>query len=124
MITELDTIRKIYKSLLQQEERLFPMPRKKLVATTEHGVYIILNEQNSVLHVGKTARAKNGISQRLYNHLHGNSSFTMQYLEKDGSRLRGLCKYKYIEVPDARTRALLESYTISHLCPEHLGLGE
>lgn len=123
MSRELTKIKELYKSLLRQKEDFFPKSGKKLTASTKQGVYIITNRKGTVLHIGKTARAKNGIKQRLNNHLHGQSSFTIKHLEGNGSKLRGICKYKYIEVDNPRLRALLEAYAISNLCPKHLGLG-
>lgn len=109
--------------MLRENAQLFPKSGERLTASTKQGVYIIANGKNTILHVGKTARAKGGIRQRLNNHLHGQSSFTIKYLTGNGSKLRGVCKYKYIEVPNPRLRALLEAYAISNLCPKHLGLG-
>ncbi len=123
MSKELPKIKVLYKSLLQQEERFFPKSRERLTASVKQGVYIISNGKGTVLHVGKTAKAKGGIKQRLNNHLHGQSSFTIKYLKGNGYKLRCVCKYKYIEVKNPRLRALLEAYTVSNLCPKHLGLG-
>ena len=123
MGNELSKIKELFKSLLKETDQLFPRPGEKLSASTKQGVYIISSIKGTVLHVGKTARAKSGIKQRLNNHLHGQSSFTIKYLDGNGAKLRGKCKYKYIEVADPRLRALLEAYAISNLCPRHLGLG-
>jgi excinuclease UvrABC nuclease subunit len=120
---ELRKIKELYKSLLKERDQFFPKSGEKLNASTKQGVYIISNGNGTILHVGKTARAKGGIKQRLNNHLHAQSSFTIKYLGGDGSKLRGKCKYKYIEVANPRLRALLEAYAISNLCPKHLGLG-
>jgi hypothetical protein len=87
-------------------------------------VYIIYKEE-VVLHTGRTLRGKDGLQQRLKNHLHGSSSFTVEYLKGKGATLReGGYTYQYLELGDSRKRALLEAYAIGTLCPEHLGLGE
>jgi len=77
---ELRKIRELYKLLLRQKEYDFPSRGEKTTASTKQGVYVIVNRKGSVLHVGKTARAKRGIRQRLNNHLHARSSFTKKYL--------------------------------------------
>ena len=123
MSKELTKIRELYKSLLKAPDQIFPRPRERLTASTKQGVYIVSDAKGAVLHVGKTARAKGGIRQRLNNHLHGQSSFTIKYLSGNGEKLRGKCKFKYIDVANPRIRALLEAYAISNLCPKHLGLG-
>ncbi len=102
---------------------MFPPLRQGLEASTKKGIYIIENSKGIVLHVGNTPRAKNGIYQRLKNHLSGSSSFTRSYFGGKGAKLRSNCTYRYIEVASARKRALLECYAIGKLCPKHLGLG-
>jgi len=121
MGTEHRAVKSHFAKLLGKNEAVFPMPRKTLEASVKHGVYIILGLNGSVLHVGRTVRAKGGISQRLKNHLYGKSSFTKKHLRGNGAKLRGRCKYKYLEVPNPRLRALLEAYAIGKLCPKHLG---
>ena len=123
MNSELVKIRELYKKLLKQDERFFPKSGEKLSASKLQGVYVISNNRGTILHVGKTARAKGGLRQRLNNHLHGQSSFTIKYLGGEGFKLRGKCKFKHLEVANPRLRALLEAYAISNLCPKHLGLG-
>ncbi|MCK4403819.1 MAG: hypothetical protein KAW02_01890 [candidate division Zixibacteria bacterium] len=83
-----------------------------------------MNRNDRVVHVGRTRKAKDGIHQRLKNHLYGRSSFADHCLSGKGSKLRRGYKYRYLEVENGRERALLESYAIGHLCPLHLGLGE
>jgi hypothetical protein len=121
MSNELPKVKELYKCLLRQKERTFPKPRVSLDASLKQGVYVISSRKGVVLHVGKTVRAKNGLKQRLTNHLHGQSSFTIKYMNGEGFRLRGVYKYKYLEVKHHRLRALLEAYAISNLCPKHLG---
>jgi hypothetical protein len=100
-------------------------PRGHLHAPKRQGVYVIFSPKNRVLHVGSTPRAKNGIAQRLRDHLATRSSFTINYepLKSDGSRLRGGYKFCYLIVRSQRQRALLEALAIGHLCPAHIGLG-
>jgi hypothetical protein len=72
----------------------------------------------------RTLRGKNGLRQRLKNHLAGASSFTIKHLNRDGSRLRRGYMYQYLRVRHPRTRALLEYYATGLLCPKHLGEGQ
>ncbi|MBT4400904.1 MAG: hypothetical protein HOD37_15595 [Bacteroidetes bacterium] len=123
MNKEVKNTEKLYHQLMSQEEIAFPLPRKRMKASTDRGVYIIFDPHCTVVHVGRTPRAKNGIRQRLYDHLGGRSSFTQNYLNNDGKKLRGEYTYKYLIVKNPRSRALLEAYTIGHLSPKHLGLG-
>lgn len=102
----------------------FPL-KGKPQASNKKGVYIIYNQDNIPLHVGTTPRGNNGINQRLYNHLTGSSSFSKNYLKKHGINLRVNYTFKFIEIDnDARTRRLLEHYTIGKICPKHLGTSE
>jgi hypothetical protein len=90
----------------------------------KHGVYIIYSPRGVVLHVGRTLRGKRGLRQRLNNHLHGASSFTIQHLEGNGVQLRGSHRFSFLEIADPRTRALVEAFAVGSLCPKHLGVGE
>lgn len=122
--TENQEIEELFEELCCQPRRFFPGKYQSLDAPTVHGVYIVRGG-NAVLHVGRTYRGKKGLFQRLYNHLHGTSSFTNEYLKGDGAILRGSNHtFQYLEVENARKRALLEAYAIGKLCPEHMGLGE
>jgi hypothetical protein len=114
-------IEALYNKLIASESYAFPKKGEVLAAPKERGIYIILSNRGTVLHVGNTPRAKNGIYQRLKNHLAGSSSFTRKHLNGNGSKLRkGHC-YKYLPVANPRHRALLEAYAIGSLCPKHLG---
>jgi hypothetical protein len=124
MSRELENTKRLFAALMRKSAALFPVAGRKLEASRKQGVYVILDTKNRIVHVGRTLRAKNGIAQRLNNHLHAASSFTAHYLKGDGSRLRGKYRYKYVEVQNARARALLEAYAIANLCPKHLGLGK
>jgi hypothetical protein len=77
-----------------------------------------------VLHVGNTPSGKNGLNQRLYNHITRTGIFFKKYLEPRKIDMRGSYKFKYIEVKSNRKRALLEAYTAGMLCPAHFGTGE
>ena len=117
-------IEELFEELCNQPRELFPEKRQQLIAPAEQGVYIIRKEE-TVLHVGKTLRGKNGLSQRLKNHVSGSSTFAEEYLKGHGSILRdGKHTYQYLELADPRKRALLEAFATGTLCPEHIGLGE
>ena len=120
---ELKAVKALFKKLLRAPRQIFPERRQKLNAPDRRGVYVIYDPRGKVLHVGRTPRAKGGIAQRLRDHMAANSSFVNQYLEGDGSRLRGKYRFRCLEVECGRQRALLEAYAIGHLCPDHLGLG-
>lgn len=121
---EYDRIKKRYHELIKQSKNHFPEHNKTLDAPTEHGVYII-RKGNTVLHVGRTLRGKDGLKQRLQNHLEKKgSSFTIKYLKMNGAILRKRTyTYQCLVVKNNRERALLESYTIGVQCPKHIGLG-
>lgn len=124
MPRELVLVRRLYRELLRSPRLQFPRAGELLIAPDTHGVYLIYSPRGAVLHVGRTVRGRKGLRQRLRNHLHGSSSFVNRYLRGDGSRLRGSHAYAFVEVPDARRRALLEAYATGNLCPRHLGIGE
>lgn len=121
---ERDRIARLYRKLLACEPVTFPRPNQPMDAPTERGVYIILNPRGTVLHVGSTPRAANGIKQRLYGHLQNKSSFVNVYMNHDGERLRNGYKFKYVVVRDPRQRALLEAYAVGRLLPKHIGTGQ
>ena len=76
------------------------------------------------MHVGKTSGGREGIQQRLKNHMQGSSSFVKKYFKRKYKKLRKTCRYQYIVVRKQRTRALLEAYAIGQLCPKHIGKGK
>ena len=120
---ESQKVRTLFGKLCARPKQSFPEYRKSLVAPSKPGVYII-RKNKTCLHVGRTLCAKNGLRQRLKNHLHGLSSFTYQYLKGKGATLReDGYSYQYLVLEDPRERALLEAYAIGALCPEHIGLG-
>jgi excinuclease UvrABC nuclease subunit len=123
MTSERRVVQKLFKELCAQPQCSFPQHRQPLNAPKKPGVYVIRNGR-VVLHVGRTLRGKEGLRQRLKNHLHGSSSFTYEYLNGRGARLRKGHTYQYLMVGNPRQRALLEAYAVATLCPKHIGLGE
>lgn len=75
MNIENQEVKKLFNELCAQPKRSFPQYRQPLEAPSKPGVYIIRKEE-TVLHVGRTLRGRDGFHQRLKNHLHGSSSFT------------------------------------------------
>lgn len=91
---------------------------------SKQGVYIIYSPHTKkVVHVGRTYRGKAGLRQRLKNHIHGSSSFTLVYLKGRGKKLRRGYKFQYLPLPRKAWRrcALLEAYATGFLCPVHIG---
>lgn len=124
MNSEKQEVKRVFDELCSQPKRSFPQYRQTLDAPSKPGVYII-RKGETVLHIGRTLRGRNGLHQRLRNHLHGSSSFTDHYLRGKGATLRERgYTYQYLELEDSRKRALLEAYAIGTLCPEHIGLGD
>lgn len=123
-MTEPDTIKELFDTLLAKPLVPFPAPRARLIAPKERGVYIIRDKAGRVMHVGNTPRSVGGLTARLKSHLAGKSSFVNVYLGGDASRLRGGFTFQVLEVPAPRTRALLEAYAIGCLCPRHVGKGQ
>ena len=125
MNKEYQRIEKLFKELCEQ--RLYDFPAKgyteSIVVPNRQGVYIIFGSNNSVLHVGRTQRGKNGLRQRLNNHLLGQSSFVEQHLNGRRGTLRKGYKFKYLVIKNPRERALVEALAIGRLCPKHVGLG-
>ncbi len=126
MYCEKSEIEKLFDTLCKQPMHQFPKTHQRLDAPCKHGVYVI-RKNSVVLHVGRTLHGKNGLCQRLKNHMHGSSSFARKYLKGDGSILRKpQYTYQYLVAMNkrARARALLEAHAIGILCPKHIGLGE
>lgn len=123
VIAEHKRIMKLLKRLNAQPQHTFPSSRERLAVPNTHGVYIIRDDAGEVWHVGRTVRGKDGLRQRLRNHLQGQSSFVRAEMHRDGKKLRKGFTFQYLEVPDDRTRALLESLAVAAHCPRHIGLG-
>ena len=122
-MTKHENIVRLYEKLLVSEKVLFPATGYKFSAPFQKGVYIIYNENDEVVHVGCTPRAKNGIKQRLCNHLQGKSSFVGQFLKGNGTLLRHGYGFRCLVVEDPSDRKYLEGLTIGKLCPRHIGKG-
>jgi len=120
MKKEAKIIDALFHELLAQERHCFPKRGKLMNAPISQGVYVIY-EGCDVAHIGRTLTGKNGLRQRLNNHLYGSSSFSKKYLS--GKSLRSGFEFQYLNVPNDRNRALLEALAIARLCPIHLGLG-
>jgi hypothetical protein len=116
-------VRALFKQLVKAPAVEFPAPRGRLKAPTKQGVYVIYSPRGKVMHVGGTPRGKDGVRQRLKDHLHNASSFTRDCLNLNGARLRRGYSFRCIAVANARLRAFLEAYAIGNLCPRHIGLG-
>jgi hypothetical protein len=122
-IEEFKQIEILYDKLLSSEFHIFP-EKGKVNISNNHGVYIVFNPTNEVLHVGTTPSAKNGLNQRLYNHISNTGVFSKRYLQPNNINMRGTHKFKYLEVGNHRLRSLLEAYKAGRLCPLHFGTGE
>jgi hypothetical protein len=120
---EQKAIKALFAELMRAPEQEFPSPRGRLTAPNQQGVYVISDPRGLILHVGRTPSGMGGIRQRLGNHLHNASSFSVRYLKGHGEKLRRGHKYRCLVVKNRRRRALLEAYAIGSLCPAHLGLG-
>jgi excinuclease UvrABC nuclease subunit len=122
-MTERSRISKLLRRLHRQPLRRFPALHEQLDAPNAQGVYVLRDPKRKVLHVGRTLRGKNGLRQRLKNHLNAASSFVIAHLRGNGKRLRSGYTFQYLEVPNSRERILLEyAATVWH-CPKHLGDG-
>jgi hypothetical protein len=122
MTEESQRIKKLFGNLITSHLYIFPVSGKVKVSLL-HGVYILYDSNDIVLHVGMTPYGKDGLNQRLYNHISKTGVFYREYLKPNEICLRGIGKFRYIEVDDARTRALLEALTAGILCPLHFGTG-
>ena len=117
-------IKNLFAALEKRPLVPFPAPREKLQAPLTHGVYVIRDRGERVLHVGRTLYGKSGLRQRLRNHITGQSSFVRAALHGDTTKLRNGCTYQFLGVPNARERLLLEYYATVCLGPKHLGVGK
>jgi excinuclease UvrABC nuclease subunit len=108
---------------LTNAERWGFKPEGLAHAPKDRGVYVIYDPKRQVVHVGRTRKAKGGIRQRLRDHLHNRSSFTVQWLHGDGEALvRKKYRFQSLNVRSPRRRALLEAYATGRLCPKHIGV--
>jgi hypothetical protein len=83
---EREQVAKLYSQLIASP--LVKFPAKGLDAPMQEGVYVIYGPNGRVLHVGSTPSGFQGIWQRLRNHLHKASSFTLVHLKGNGAQLR------------------------------------
>jgi hypothetical protein len=120
---EIDIIQGLFGMLLESPLHHFPA-NGKLDITTQKGVYIIYNPHGESSHVGNTPRGRQGLRQRLNNHLDFASSYTRNFLLPQGFSVRQGYSFRFLEVESARHRVLLEAYAIGNLCPEHIGTYE
>lgn len=123
-MSEPQQIEKLLRELDKQPERPFPKPRGKLLAPNTRGVYVIRNSKGHVMHVGRSHRGKEGLHQRLTDHLAGRSSFVGWHLNGHGATLRKGYTYQYLEVAHSRRRLLLEYLATVRLSPRHLLTGD
>lgn len=121
-MSEPEKIHELYIELINSNFHIIPS-KGVIDVCCNQGVYIVYNNLDTVLHVGKTNGAKSGINQRLLNHVRNQSSFSKIYMQQNKISLRNGAKFKYIEVECARERALLEALTAGLLCPAHIGVG-
>lgn len=122
-MTEPEEIMQLHEAML--ESSFIPFPESGIVnVSDEQAVYIIYDKNNNVLHVGTTKGGFRGLNRRLYDHLARTSTFRKNFVVPNKLALRKGCKFKYITVTNARTRALLESLTAGLLCPTYFGTGE
>ena len=117
------TIAAQFLRLRRRPTHRFPKRGFALAAPDQHGVYIITDSKGKVVHVGRTIRGRRGLYQRLRNHIQGQSSFVLSYLNGDGETLRDGYGFQYLEVNDDKQRAFLEALAIGRLCPSHIGIG-
>jgi len=101
----------------------FPQPRQSLKAPRSQGVYVIRDRARRVVHVGRSLRGKEGLFQRLRNHLNAQSSFVKVHLKGNGKKLRDGYTFQCIVEENDRKRALLEHFATAWHCPVHLGVG-
>jgi hypothetical protein len=120
---ERNIVLKFHEKLVSSELHTIPTVGK-ISISNKQGVYIIYDYQMKVLHVGKTNGARNGIDQRLLDHISNRSSFSKLYMKPNKIFLRNSAKFKFVEIDDARKRSLVEALTAGLLCPLHIGTGE
>ena len=67
-MTEPQNIKQLHNQLVKSTFHEFPI-KGKIQASTKQGVYIVYDDLLRPLHVGKTNGAKNGLNDRLQNHV-------------------------------------------------------
>ncbi|MCB0472544.1 MAG: hypothetical protein KDC56_05745 [Flavobacteriaceae bacterium] len=115
-------VRDLHNKLVDAQLYAFPV-RGKIFVSESQGVYIISDGEGRALHVGSTKYGKGGLNQRLYNHISKTGVLYNEFLKPNGINLRDGYFFRFIELEDARKRALVEALTAGLLCPEHIGTG-
>lgn len=115
-------IQNLLEALTRAPIFLFPAGRESINVPRTLGVYVIRDPDEAVVYGGRTTRARNGLHQRLRNHLAGKSALVKGLLQGDTTRLRAGFSYQFLEVSDDRERALLEHIATAWHCPKVLGL--
>jgi hypothetical protein len=118
-----EKIMQLKNKLIDSKFYKFPL-MGKIEASNKQGVYIVYDNNKNPLHVGKTNGGKNGLNQRLLNHVRNQSSFFKLYMQINSVSLRDWGEFQFIEIEDARERSLLEALTAGLLCSKHIGTGE
>jgi hypothetical protein len=120
---EIDIVRGLFGMLL--EAPLHPFPAIGPVEVTrQKGIYVIYNPNGDPSHVGNSPRGREGLRQRLNNHLSFQSSYTRNFLMPQNLSVRNGYSFRFIVVENPRHMALLQAYAIGNLCPEHIGTHE
>jgi GIY-YIG catalytic domain len=119
---ERNRVQQLFEALNRVSISLFPRGSESIAVPRKRGVYVIRDPDNAVVYVGRTTRAKNGLHQRLRNHMAGKSALVRVLLQGDTSKLREGFSYQFLEVEDDRERALLEHIATAWHCPKVLGL--
>lgn len=117
-------VRSLFADLQREKPKHFPERGSCSKVPAKQGVYIIYSPSKKVVHVGRTYRGTAGLRQRMNNHLYGASSFTIEYLKRNGRKLRRGYTYRYLTIRSHRHRAFVEAYASGYLCPLHLGTGK
>jgi hypothetical protein len=119
---ERNRVQQLLEALNRAPISRFPRGSESIDVPKKLGVYVIRDPDEAVVYVGRTTRAKNGLHQRLRNHMAGKSALVRVFLQGDTSKLREGFSYQFLEVEDDRERALLEHIATAWHCPTVLGL--
>lgn len=119
---ESEHVKNLFEQLEKAALQKFPESRKTLEAPTVQGVYIIRDPENTIVQVGRTYGAENGIYRRLQDHLYGRSSFAENFFGGKGHILRAGFTFQCITIENDRQRALLEHFATAYHCPKYLGV--
>lgn len=104
---EPEEILKLHKELLAST--FIPFPVSGVVNVSDkQAVYIVYDTNDKVLHVVTTKGGFKGLNRRLYDHLTRTSTFRKNFVLPNKVVLRNGCKFKYIEVANARREHCLK----------------